>query len=108
MLQLVKIQVFGRVQGVLFRDYTKRQAVSLSLVGFVMNKDDGSVEIVAKGEEQNINQLIDKVKIGSLFSKVTNVVVEPSIIIPTHNFLFSVFISTKFYPRSWNILSQIF
>jgi acylphosphatase len=79
MLQLVKIQVFGRVQGVLFRDYTKRQAVSLSLVGFVMNKDDGSVEIVAKGEEQNINQLIEKVKIGSLFSKVTNVVVEPYI-----------------------------
>lgn len=79
MSQSLKIQVSGRVQGVLFRDFTRRQARSLGLVGFVMNKNDGSVEIVVKGEEEKINHLIKKVKIGSVFSKVTNVVVEPYI-----------------------------
>jgi acylphosphatase len=79
MTQFIKIKVFGRVQGVLFRDFTRRNARAIGIVGFVMNKDDGSVEIVAGGKEEDLKRLIEKVKIGSVFSKVTNVIFEPYI-----------------------------
>lgn len=57
----------------------------MGLVGFVMNKDDGSVEIVIQGEEKQLGQFIEKIKIGSVFSKVTNVVFEPYISNETFN-----------------------
>ncbi len=49
----------GRVQGVFFRANTLRCAESLSLVGWVRNTDDGCVEAVFEGEEDDVRKAID-------------------------------------------------
>ena len=45
----IKYEVFGKVQGVFFRKYTKKEADKLGLSGWVMNTDNGTVVGVAEG-----------------------------------------------------------
>lgn len=52
------IRFTGTVQGVGFRYTTLHSANRLGLTGWVRNMEDGSVEIIAEGEEDLINQLI--------------------------------------------------
>ncbi|MFW5990632.1 MAG: acylphosphatase [Candidatus Nanoarchaeia archaeon] len=68
----LKIRVTGKVQGVFFRDYTKKKAVQLGIKGTVKNKEDGSVEIIAD-ENENIQKFIDWCWEGSPASRVDNV-----------------------------------
>ena len=70
---LVHIRVFGRVQGVGFRAWTQRQADGLSLSGWVRNRSDGSVEIMAEGSDENINFFLSLCKKGPLFAKVIRI-----------------------------------
>ena len=56
--------VRGRVQGVLFRDFTYRQAWALRLNGFVRNLPDGTVEAVAEGPQDALGELLEQIKIG--------------------------------------------
>lgn len=65
--------VKGRVQMVLFRDFARRTATKLGIVGFVKNLDDGSVYAVAEGGENSLNQFLNVMKKGSIFSKVSEV-----------------------------------
>ena len=70
----VHIIVKGLVQGVSFRAYTKRKAISLGLTGFVKNLPNGKVEVVAKGRKDKIYELIKWLrKEGSPGSNVTDV-----------------------------------
>ena len=50
--------VRGRVQGVSFRFYTRDQATTLGLTGWVANLDDGSVEVVAEGSRSALDRLL--------------------------------------------------
>lgn len=50
--------VRGRVQGVGFRWFVRRNAVRLGLVGWVANDGSGSVRLVAEGDAAAIDQLI--------------------------------------------------
>ncbi len=52
------IFVSGKVQGVFFRDTTRKKASSLGLSGYVKNLPDGRVEIVAEGGREKIEDLI--------------------------------------------------
>jgi len=54
----VRIVVRGKVQGVFFRVATKDMAERLGLTGWVKNKDDGGVEIVAEGESEDLRELV--------------------------------------------------
>jgi acylphosphatase len=54
----VHLKIYGRVQGVSFRYYARRQAASLGLVGWVRNCPDGSVEAVAEGEETAVQEFV--------------------------------------------------
>ncbi|MCX8573763.1 acylphosphatase [Gilliamella sp. B2717] len=58
MIRLIKIIVSGSVQGVGFRFFTYQQAVKIGLVGYVKNLENGAVEIIAQGNNQQISQLI--------------------------------------------------
>jgi acylphosphatase len=69
-MRQVHIIVTGRVQGVFFRDFTCRKAQSLILTGWVKNLVDNKVEIIAEGEKEKLNQLIESVKIGPVSAKV--------------------------------------
>lgn len=50
--------VHGRVQGVNFRAYTARTARQLGLCGWVRNRPDGTVEVVAEGAEKALGDLL--------------------------------------------------
>jgi len=51
--------VGGDVQGVFFRQGTKRQAEAHGVNGWVRNRDDGKVEAVFEGEDQDVKALIE-------------------------------------------------
>ncbi|MDO8618953.1 MAG: acylphosphatase [Candidatus Daviesbacteria bacterium] len=67
------IKVIGRVQGVFFRAFTKEEAETLELTGFVKNHDDGSVYISAEGEEDKLKQFIKWCHKGPMLAKVEKV-----------------------------------
>lgn len=56
--------VYGRVQGVGFRYTTQHEAQRLGLTGYAKNMDDGSVEVVACGESERVEQLMKWLKAG--------------------------------------------
>ena len=74
MSSCLHIIVKGRVQGVYFRAYTQKQAVKLNLNGFVRNLANGDVEIVASGDQADLQRLVVWCHKGPLFAKVTNVI----------------------------------
>ena len=52
-----RLIIEGRVQGVWFRDSTRREAVSLGICGWVKNRRDGAVEVLAEGPEDKVENL---------------------------------------------------
>jgi len=64
-------RVTGRVQGVGFRYFVIGVAGELGLKGWVRNRRDGSVELVAEGDEEILNKLIQALKRGSRSSVVS-------------------------------------
>ena len=69
----MKCRVHGRVQGVGFRYSTSRKARSLGLTGWVRNEYDGTVEVVAFGDEHAISQLATWLDTGPPGARVTRV-----------------------------------
>lgn len=81
MMKRVRIEVEGIVQGVAFRAYTRMEARRLGLHGFVRNLPDGSVEIEAEGESENLKALVQWAWNGSPAAVVNDITVnwsEPS------------------------------
>ena len=66
----VEIKVYGQVQGVFFRQGVKDVAEKFGLTGWVSNGDDGSVKIMAEGEEENLQKLIEWCKMGTSSARV--------------------------------------
>ncbi|VVB80788.1 Acylphosphatase [uncultured archaeon] len=65
----IHILVYGKVQGVFFRDYTKKEADKLGLTGWVKNIDD-AVEIIAEGDKTKLREFILNCQKGNPLSKV--------------------------------------
>ncbi len=65
--------VSGVVQGVNFRYYTARQAQSLGVTGWVANRWDGTVEVVAEGTRPQLQPLLDWLGHGPPSATVTGV-----------------------------------
>jgi acylphosphatase len=72
-MRRVHVFVSGRVQGVNFRWNTKIFADKLGVNGWVRNLPDGRVEIVAEGDEKEIERFLNYVKKGPLLAKVSKV-----------------------------------
>ena len=68
--------VSGRVQGVFYRASTESEARRLGLVGWVRNCPDGTVELLACGDEEKLRQLERWLWDGPQFADVTTVEVE--------------------------------
>jgi acylphosphatase len=67
------IWISGKVQGVFYRDNTRRWAKSMGLSGWVRNLPDGRVEVLVEGEKDSIKSLERKLKNGPPLSRVENV-----------------------------------
>ena len=65
--------VSGRVQGVFFRGACERVAVDLGVHGSVRNRRDGTVEVVAEGTREAVEQLVDWCRAGPRQAHVTSV-----------------------------------
>ena len=72
-MRRVEIIVTGMVQGVFFRASTRDFARRLNLEGTVRNLFDGSVEIIAEGAEDKLNELIGFAKTGPPSAQVYNI-----------------------------------
>jgi acylphosphatase len=60
----VRVMVSGRVQGVWFRDACRNEAQLLGVTGWVRNREDGRVEIVAEGSEHAVAALVSWARVG--------------------------------------------
>lgn len=65
--------VRGIVQGVNFRYYTRREAQRLLLTGWVRNRSDGTVEVIAEGPRAQLERLLDFLQSGPPAAHVTGV-----------------------------------
>lgn len=70
-----RLIITGNVQGVGFRAFVRNRAIKNNVTGWVKNLDDGSVEALLSGSQENLNKLIEITRIGTPWSKVSNVVV---------------------------------
>lgn len=66
--------VKGRVQGVGFRWFVHREAAEIGLRGWVKNTDEGHVEVVAAGDEEQMAELKQALHQGSRGSRVDAVI----------------------------------
>src|SRR5690349_14833215 len=49
-----RLRIYGRVQGVFYRNWSLEQAQRLDLAGWVRNRSDGSVELLVSGPEDKV------------------------------------------------------
>jgi len=76
MFKQLKCIITGRVQGVLFRSYIEDAGRRLGLVGTVENLSDGSVVVIAEGDEKKLWEFLDRLRIGSSDAAVKKVATE--------------------------------
>ncbi len=74
----LRLIVSGRVQGVGYRYFAVREATALGITGFVRNMDNGDeVEVVACGQEPELNEFLDRLKRGPRGAIVTGISAQP-------------------------------
>lgn len=66
-------RVEGRVQGVWFRESTRREAVALGITGYARNLPDGSVEVLACGAAAALDRLARWLDVGPPMAQVGRV-----------------------------------
>jgi len=76
----VRLIIEGHVQGVWFRESTRRQASTLGVSGWVRNRPDRSVEVVAEGPAEKVEKLVAWCHKGPPAAEVRRVsqTIEPS------------------------------
>jgi acylphosphatase len=70
------VKIFGRVQGVFFRQWTINQARALGVAGWVRNAPDGTVEAQVEGDEEGVSKMIDGMRRGPSQARVEDLTVE--------------------------------
>jgi acylphosphatase len=75
MADLASLQaiVSGRVQGVFFRSFVESRAEELKLTGYVRNRYDGTVEVLAEGERERLEKLVHYLEAGPPAARVAKV-----------------------------------
>lgn len=77
MSQCIHCRIHGKVQGVFYRAETEQMARQLGLSGWVRNRPDGSVELLACGEANQLSALRQWCRQGPPAAQVDEVVCEP-------------------------------
>ena len=71
-----KVRIYGRVQGVFFRQWTVNQARPLGIAGWVRNCPDGTVEALVIGEEDAVAKMIAAMHQGPSQARVEDLTLE--------------------------------
>ena len=71
-----KVRIFGRVQGVFFRQWAVNQARALGVSGWVRNAPDGSVEAHVVGVDDAVARMIAGLRSGPSQARVDDLTVE--------------------------------
>lgn len=71
-----RVRVFGRVQGVFFRQAAVNHARTLGVEGWIRNARDGSVEAHVKGEREAVEQMIQWMRQGPSQARVEDLTAE--------------------------------
>jgi len=72
----VHLIIKGKVQGVFYRASAKQVAREIGVTGWIKNTDEGDVEIVAAGTEEQLRKLVEWCKVGPTQAKVKEVVID--------------------------------
>jgi acylphosphatase len=68
-----RVVVHGRVQGVFFRDTTRREARRRGVAGWVRNRPDGAVEAVFEGDPEAVAEMVSFSEHGPRGAEVSSV-----------------------------------
>ncbi len=68
-----RVVASGSVQGVFFRDATRRRASEVGVAGWAQNRDDGTVEAVFEGEADAVEEMVRFVRESPGNSEVSGV-----------------------------------
>jgi acylphosphatase len=71
-----RLRIFGRVQGVFFRNWAIGEARALGVTGWIRNRGDGSVEALALGPSDALDQFLAKCREGPPGAQVERIDVE--------------------------------
>jgi acylphosphatase len=71
-----RFTIKGRVQGVFFRDSTRREALTLGITGYAVNLPDGDVEVLACGDADRLAKLELWLRQGPPLSRVDSIASE--------------------------------
>lgn len=74
----LKLRIYGRVQGVCYRDWMVKVAQARGIDGWVRNRADGSVEALVVGEESQLREMIGQCHKGPLLARVDRIDEEPA------------------------------
>ena len=69
----VLARISGRVQGVGFRFFARETANEFGITGYVRNLPDGSLEVVAEGEEDVLKEFLEMLRDGPRSARVTDI-----------------------------------
>jgi acylphosphatase len=69
-VQRRRVAVQGHVQGVFFRETTRRRALAEGVAGWVRNQPDGSVEAVLEGERDAVERVVAFLREGPRGARV--------------------------------------
>lgn len=72
-MKTVRAKINGMVQGVFFRKFIKDEADKLEIKGHVRNLENGVVEVVAEGRDEDVNKMIAICKKGAPHSQIKDV-----------------------------------
>ncbi len=69
-----RVLVSGKVQGVFFRDFTRRTALDHGVAGWVRNLPDGRVEAVLEGDRSAVDAVLERLREGPPSARVDDLV----------------------------------
>ena len=71
------VMISGDVQGVFFRETTRRKATEAGVSGWITNRSDGRVEAVFEGPAEAVDELVDYCRSGPTAATVEHIDVKP-------------------------------
>ena len=76
-IKTYKLTIYGKVQGVCYRDWFLNEANKLNITGYVKNlKNDNLVEALVQGNIESIKEIMKLSKIGPKMAKVKKILID--------------------------------